>query len=564
MNADPYYWTQDNGAGGPIHFSTTYKQLDMVHHILNNCPEAVNQPDHRGFTPLHRAAYLAQYDGYLEIYEYLLSRGADPTIRTKDYDPYLNPGRKTPVQIAIEDDNVRGAIRALEEKYAHVKKTPEPHPDLSDWWTVYDYGFENVRKWPKDYKPKYPEERRRERLWKEKMEFKETRRKAREAAIAAEIASGAAHEMASKLTIKPALDIASNPADADASSSSSSVKPPAASSTGGGEPKPSAEYAPPTAPASKDDNDTSPVAFLFPGQGSQAVGMLRSVADVPAVKEMCDKAKEILGYDLLDVCVNGPKEKLDATEFAQPALFVAGLAAVEKLRIDSPAVVDSCASCAGLSLGEYTALVFAGAMTFEEGLRVVKVRAESMAAAAKVGDHGMLSVVGLKDDALEECVVDAKKACGDGVVCEIANKLFPTGRVVSGDKRALDEVTKLATDKGAMKCAMLAVSGAFHTERMESARAALVEALNDVNFQPTRMPVYSNVSGAPFYSHNIIPSLLAEQLVQPVLWEDTVRAMIAAGKTEMYELGPKAQIKSMAKRIDAEVWKKFKNVDVSV
>ena len=154
--------------------------------------------------------------------------------------------------------------------------------------------------------------------------------------------------------------------------------------------------------------------------------MLRSVADVPAVKEMCDKAKEILGYDLLDVCVNGPKEKLDATEFAQPALFVAGLAAVEKLRIDSPAVVDSCASCAGLSLCEYTALVFAGAMTFEEGLRVVKVRAESMAAAAKVGDHGMLSVVGLKDDALEECVVDAKKACGDGVACEIAIKLFPT------------------------------------------------------------------------------------------------------------------------------------------
>ena len=207
-------------------------------------------------------------------------------------------------------------------------------------------------------------------------------------------------------------------------------------------------------------------------------------------------------------------------------MFVAGLAAVEKLRIDSPAVVDSCASCAGLSLGEYTALVFAGAMTFEEVFASSR-SGRSRWRRRRAGDHGMLSVVGLKDDALEECVVAAKKACGDGVVCEIANKLFPTGRVVSGDKRALDEVTKLATDKGAMKCAMLAVSGAFHTERMESARAALVQALDDVNFQPTRMPVYSNVSGPPFYSHNIIPSLLAEQLVQPVLWEDTVRAMIA-------------------------------------
>lgn len=292
--------------------------------------------------------------------------------------------------------------------------------------------------------------------------------------------------------------------------------------------------------------------------------MLKSVSHIPAVKEMCDKAKDILGYDLLDVCINGPKEKLDATEFAQPALFLAGLAAVEKLRVDSPAVVESCSACAGLSLGEYTALVFAGAMTFEEGLKVVKVRAESMAAAAKVGDHGMLSVVGLKDDVLDRCVADAKRTLGDGVVCEVANKLFPTGRVVSGDKSALEEVTKLATAAGAMKCAVLAVSGAFHTQRMESARDALVKALFDVDFKPMTMPVYSNVSGAPFYTHTIVPSLLAEQLVSPVLWEDTVRGLVSAGKTEMYELGPKTQIKSMAKRIDAEVWKKFKNVDVSV
>ena len=132
---------------------------------------------------------------------------------------------------------------------------------------------------------------------------------------------------------------------------------------------------------------SSKIAFLFPGQGSQAVGMLKSVSSLPAVKEMCDKAAEILGYDLLDLCVNGPKEKLDDTVFAQPALFLSGLAAVEKLRVDDPAAIANCAQCAGLSLGEYTALVFAGAMSFEDGLRVVKARAEAMKAAAAVGEH---------------------------------------------------------------------------------------------------------------------------------------------------------------------------------
>ena len=123
------------------------------------------------------------------------------------------------------------------------------------------------------------------------------------------------------------------------------------------------------------------------------MGMLKSLADDASVKKMFDTAKDVLGYDLLDVCVNGPKEKLDDTVYSQPALFVAGLAAVEKLKKDDPSVVAKCAACAGLSLGEYTALVFSGALSFEDGLKVVKVRAESMAAAAKVGDHGMLRCV---------------------------------------------------------------------------------------------------------------------------------------------------------------------------
>ena len=534
MRNDPYYWTQDNGAGAPVHFAVTYRQIDMLHHILRNCPVAINQRDPRGFTPLHRAAYLAQYDGYLEIYEYLLSEGADPSLRTDDFDPYLDPGTKLPVDVAIKDDATRDAIRALEEKYASVPKKPEPHADIGDWWALYDYGPETVYGWPKEHKPEYPERRRDAKLAKEKREYKAKRAAAREAAIAEEVA---------KLAVSGESAKSAGVADARA------AKPEAA----------------------PDLDASSPVAFLFPGQGSQCVGMLKSIAHVPEVRSMCDRASEILGYDLLDVCVNGPKSKLDDTAFAQPALFVAGLAAAEKLRADSPDVVRRCSRVAGLSLGEYTALVFAGAMSFEDGLRVVKARAESMKAAAAAGDHGMLSVVGLADDALRTCVEDAKRhlvEADDGsdahnLVCEVANYLFPQGRVVSGDRVALEEVTKRAVAAGALKCAPVAVSGAFHTSRMASARDALVEALANVTVSAPKIPVYSNVTGAIVSNASEIPKLLAEQLVSPVLWEQTVVNLLAEGKDAMYELGPNSQIKSMVKRVSNDAWKKFKNVDVA-
>ncbi len=135
----------------------------------------------------------------------------------------------------------------------------------------------------------------------------------------------------------------------------------------------------------------------------------------------------------------GPKSKLDDTVHAQPALFVAGLAAVEKLRAENASAADSASACAGLSLGEYTALVFAGALSFEDGLKVVKARAESMAAAAAVGSHGMLSVVGMGDTELDGLCAAAAAKAGPGAVCRVANYLFPQGRVVSGDKNALEE-----------------------------------------------------------------------------------------------------------------------------
>jgi len=174
-----------------------------------------------------------------------------------------------------------------------------------------------------------------------------------------------------------------------------------------------------------------------------------------------------------------------------------------------------------------------------------------------------LSVVGLADDVLHAVVADAKKAVGGECVCDVANYLFPQGRVVSGDKNVLEEVTKLATAKGAMKCSPVAVSGAFHTSRMQSAKDALVDVLKTVTFHTPTVPIYSNVTGKIVDDAAAIPELLARQLVSPVMWESTVKNLLEDNKDELYELGPHTQIKSMTRRISPEAWKKFKNVDVT-
>ena len=419
---------------------------------------------------------------------------------TEDYDAYLNPGRKRAIEVQ-ENDAVRAKLLALEKKYASVAKVRQPHPHVGDWWTIYDYGLDAVKTWKPDYKHPYPEELKRVRDEKELKAAKTERRKAKAAAAAAGVV----------LPVKKAVP-------------------------------------------------QGPIAFLFPGQGSQAVGMLKESKDLPAVKKMLETAKKVLGYDLLKLCLEGPKEDLDNTIYSQPALFVAGLAAVERLRAENPSAVDSAAATAGLSLGEYTALVFAGAMTFEDGLKVVKVRAESMSAAAKSArPHGMLSVVGLSDADLEAVCAEAKTKVPNSV-CLIANYLFPQGRVLSGHKDALEEAQRLATAKGALKAVSVAVSGAFHTELMAPARDALTTALSGVTIKDPVIPVYSNVTGEAFRDAAHIKEMLPRQLVEPVRWEMSVKAMVAAGKTQLYELGPGQQIKAMVKRIDPTVWSSFKNL----
>uniref|UniRef100_A0A7R9YU04 Malonyl-CoA:ACP transacylase (MAT) domain-containing protein n=1 Tax=Chlamydomonas euryale TaxID=1486919 RepID=A0A7R9YU04_9CHLO len=294
------------------------------------------------------------------------------------------------------------------------------------------------------------------------------------------------------------------------------------------------------------------VAAFFPGQGAQTVGMAKDlVAEVPAAKELFDKASEILGYDLLQVCMEGPKEKLDTTAVSQPAIYVSSLAAVEKLRAtEGQAAVDAIDVAAGLSLGEYTALAFAGAIKFEDGLKLVKLRGESMQAAADAKESGMVSVIGLQSDKVKELCEAATSAVGADKPVQIANYLCPGNYAVSGSKEGCDEVVARGKEFKARMTVRLAVAGAFHTQYMEPAVAKLKEALAATEIITPRIPVVSNVDAKPHSDPETIRDILSRQVTSPVLWENTMTDLFDKGLTKSYEIGPNKVIAGIAKRIN--------------
>jgi [acyl-carrier-protein] S-malonyltransferase len=288
-------------------------------------------------------------------------------------------------------------------------------------------------------------------------------------------------------------------------------------------------------------------AFLFPGQGAQSVGMAKTLCEaLPAARQLFDQAATILGYDLLDVCTRGPAERLNSTVVSQPAIFVSSLAALESLRHNEPAADSSCVASAGLSLGEYTALTFAGALTFADGLRLVQKRGQAMQSAADATPSAMVSVLGLDQSKVEELCAQAR---GGGTL-EVANLLCPGNIVVSGSKAACDAVEKLAPGLGAMKTIRLAVAGAFHTALMKPADDTLAQALAGISLKPPRIPVWSNVDAQPHSDPGEIRDLLVRQVVQPVLWEKTVRNLLAAGVDKFYEIGPGRVLVGLLKRVE--------------
>lgn len=292
----------------------------------------------------------------------------------------------------------------------------------------------------------------------------------------------------------------------------------------------------------------SKIAFLFPGQGAQYVGMAKELcSNLPAARNLFEQASGILGYDLADVCANGPDARLNQTDVCQPAIFVASLAAVELLRSQEPDTLAAAQAAAGLSLGEYTALAFAGALSFADGVRLVKLRGEAMQSAAKATPSGMASVLGLDTEKVEALCEQARATTGQRV--QIANLLGPGNIVVSGENAAIDEIEKLAPAAGAMKTIRLAVAGAFHTEIMRPADQTLATALAGMTLQTPRIPIWSNVDAQP-HTHGVeFRDLLQQQVLQPVLWEATLRNLLAQGFDKFYEIGPGRVLAGLLKRI---------------
>lgn len=295
----------------------------------------------------------------------------------------------------------------------------------------------------------------------------------------------------------------------------------------------------------------SKVAFLFPGQGAQAVGMGRGLDEgVPAARALFDQANEILGFDLRALCFDGPASALEATDVSQPAIFVASLAALEGLKAENPALVDSVEGAAGLSLGEYTALVFAGSLSFEDGLRIVRRRGQAMQEAAVASPSGMSGVLNLDIEKIDEL---CRRVAPHGRLWK-ANMLGPGNIVVSGDKSALEQIEPIAMELGASRVIPLAVAGAFHTPLMKPADDRLLEALSAASILPPRLPVYSNVDTAPHSADAAtIRQTLATQVTQGVRWEDSMRRMLADGFDTFYEIGPGRVLTGLLKRIDRKI-----------
>jgi len=309
-------------------------------------------------------------------------------------------------------------------------------------------------------------------------------------------------------------------------------------------------------------------ALLFPGQGSQYVGMLKSVMDRPTVKEYLLKAKDILGWDPQDLALNGPEEKLQDTRYCQPIMFIAGLAAMDLLRDTKPDVVDRPQCVAGLSLGEYTALVAAGVLDFEDGLTLVKLRAEAMQRATEMTPQAMASVAGLDRAKVDQLCEEATKADpSPNALVKVANFLFAGGFTCGGTKAAVDELCKRATAAKALQARVIKTGGAFHTSLMNPAQEELSAALDSLvdKMKPPRCAIYFNVTGKRVPAKAdpaTFVELLKLQLTNEVQWEPTIKAMIMDGVKDFYEVGPLKQLKAMIKRIDADAFKHTENVSV--
>jgi [acyl-carrier-protein] S-malonyltransferase len=296
----------------------------------------------------------------------------------------------------------------------------------------------------------------------------------------------------------------------------------------------------------------SSTTLLFPGQGAQVVGMARDAHDaIPAARELFQQAGDILRVDLGRLCFEGPQESLNRTDVSQPAILVASLALLEGMKARRPEWVSAATAAAGLSLGEYTALVFAGAISFAEAVWLVQQRGRAMREACEASPGAMASILGLDAQKVEAACAHAV-GLGLGPVIP-ANFNSPGQIVISGAKAAVEAASMKAKELGARRIVPLAVAGAFHSPLMASAQEKLRHALQDVLIACPRIPVISNVTAAPTREPEAIREALAVQVVSPVRWEASMRALIAQGARRFIEVGPGRVLTGLLKKIDETV-----------
>jgi [acyl-carrier-protein] S-malonyltransferase len=284
------------------------------------------------------------------------------------------------------------------------------------------------------------------------------------------------------------------------------------------------------------------IAFLFPGQGAQSVGMAQDIhAAYPEVREVFETASRVLGYSMEDLCFSGPEDKLRDTRHAQPALLTVSTAIVRVLEANE-ILPDA---CAGHSLGEYSALVAAGKLPFEEALALVAERGKLMAEADPDGRGGMAAVMGLSPEQVEALIAKAAK----GRVLEAANFNCPGQIVLSGDKDAIGDTEAAASELGATNWMRLQVSGPFHSSLMRLAAEAFLPRLSAVRFLDGHAGVVSNVS-AKWHQADQIVDLLQKQIYSSVLWESSIRFLVAEGYTSFIEVGSGKVLRGLLRRID--------------